>query len=86
LTHYLKRRREKEEEKKGKDNYNFELTLSDPSKEKRARRKMLIDTSIRDWVLFPLLLLVVLVHFIRAFLMKIISSETRVDSTEMQQK
>lgn len=47
---------------------------------------MLIDTSIRDWVLFPLLLLVVLVHFIRAFLMKIISSETRVDSTEMQQK
>jgi hypothetical protein len=47
---------------------------------------MLIDGSIRDWVLFPLILLVILVHFIRIYLLKITSSETTVGITEMRQK
>jgi hypothetical protein len=48
--------------------------------------KMLIDASIRDWVLFPLLLLVILVHFVRMYLLKITAAEATVNVVEMEQK
>ena len=47
---------------------------------------MLIDTAIRDWVLLPLIFLVILVHFTRTFLLKLVTSESAVPITEMQQK
>lgn len=47
---------------------------------------MLIDPAIRDWVLLPLLALVVVLHFLRLYAMRLTQSDVTPDATELKQK
>lgn len=47
---------------------------------------MLIDTAIRDWVMLPLLLVVALVHFIKVYIMRLVSPEPKPDIKEVAQR
>ena len=47
---------------------------------------MLIDPAIRDWVLLPLLALVVILHFVRLYAMRLATSDPTPDVAELKQK
>lgn len=47
---------------------------------------MLIDPAIRDWVLLPLLALVIVLHFLRLYAMRFFQSDVTPDATELRQK
>jgi ER membrane protein complex subunit 3 len=47
---------------------------------------MLIDPAIRDWVLLPLLALVVVLHFVRLYAMRLMTSDAAPDVVELKQK
>ena len=47
---------------------------------------LLIDPTIGTWVLLPLLVLVVLLHFLRGAVMKLTAADIRPELTELRQK
>lgn len=47
---------------------------------------LLIDPAIRDWVLLPLLALVVVLHFVRMYAMRLTTSDVTPDPTELTQR
>lgn len=47
---------------------------------------MLIDPAIRDWVLLPLLSLVVVLHYLRLYVMRLTTSEPTPELAELRQR
>lgn len=47
---------------------------------------LLIDPAIRDWVLLPLLALVVVLHFVRLYAMRLTASDAAPDVDELKQR